>query len=167
MDPLTGLVLRPITMEDLDAVRELHIRSWEVLAAAAHTPGQLAAHTAIMRDPAYRDELLANNLVLAEAPDGALLGTAGWRPHDGKPGMARVRKVFVDPTVAGSGLGRRLVLDAEARAAQAGYGSYFVRSQINAVGFYGRLGYREIEPGEIPFPGGNAIPIMFMEKREH
>ena len=151
MDPLAGLFLRPITTEDLDAVRDLHIRSWEVLAA-------------IMRDPAYRDELLANNLVLAETADGALLATAGWRARDDHPGTARIRKVFVVPETSGHGLGRRLVLDAEARAAQAGHRSYFVRAQINAVGFYARLGYRELEPGEIPFPGGAAIPVMFMEK---
>jgi putative acetyltransferase len=161
---IEDLELIPLAPAMLEAVRELHARSFEVLAAAEHSPQQIAAHLKTIRENAYADELLACNVVLAMLPGGALAATAGWNAVADAPGTARIRKVFVRPDLARRGLGRRMVLDAEARARAAGYGRLIVRANINAVPLYRALGYREDEAGTMAVADGVALPVMFMSK---
>jgi len=161
---MEALALQPLTEARLEDVRALHARSFEVLAAGAHSPEQIAAHLKLMREDAYREELLACHLALAVLPDGDLAATAGWNPVAGEPATARIRKVFVRPDLARRGLGRRMVLDAEARALDAGYARLVVRANVNAVPLYRALGYREDEAGTMAVADGVELPVVFMSK---
>jgi GNAT superfamily N-acetyltransferase len=95
---------------------------------------------------------------------GTVLAAAGWSAHEGEPGTARIRKVFVHPERARQGLGTTLVLDAERRAASAGYTQFAVRASLNAVPFYRRLGYRPVEPQTVSRPGDLHLAVMLMRK---
>lgn len=161
---IEDLALVPLTEARLEAVRSLHARSFAALAAAAHSPEQIAAHVTTIREVAYGRELLACHMALALLPDGALAATAGWNPVPGEPGTARIRKVFVRPDLARRGLGRRMVLDAEARARAAGHAKLIVRANVNAVPLYRALGYREDERGTMAVAGGVELPVVFMSK---
>lgn len=163
---MTGFdgTIRPIAEGDVEAVRDLHARSFAGLAGSHNTAAQIDAHLALIRAPDYAAALLCNNLLLAEGRDRRIVGSAGWCETEGEPGTARIRKVFVAPDAAGTGLGRRLVEAAEADARARGATGFFVRANANAAAFYERLGYRPVETGAMPGPGGVAIPVVFMRK---
>lgn len=153
---------RPIRAADVDAVRALHAASWATLARDGHTPEQHAAHIALIEAPSYADALLSNNLILAWR-GGRLIGSAGWRDVPEDPSAARIRKVFIHPDAAGTGLGRTLVDAAEADARDHGRSRFVVRSNANAEGFYTALGYRPVRRGKMP-ASGTYLPVVFMEK---
>jgi putative acetyltransferase len=161
---IEDLALMPLTAAGLEAVRALHARSFEVLAARQHSPEQIAAHVRSIREPGYADELLACHIMLAVLPEGELAATAGWNPVADRPNTARIRKVFVRPDLARRGLGRRMVLDAEARARVAGHEHLIVRANVNAVPLYRALGYREDEAGTMAVAGGVELPVVYMSK---
>lgn len=161
---MTELVLRPIREADLDAVRRLQADSFSALAGAVHSPAQIAAHVALIMAPDYAGELLSNNLLVAEAPDGAVVATSGWCRVPDDDETARLRKVFVAPDRAGQGLGRRMVEAAEDAARAAGFRRFRVRSNANAEAFYARLGYRPIRREDMPTAGGVALPTVIMVK---
>jgi len=156
--------ISPIAPSDIDAVRSLHKAAWVELAGASHSDQQNQAHLSLIDSDEYANALLSNNLLLARNGSAELLATAGWCPHDTGTAIARIRKVFVRPNTAGTGLGRHIVEAAEQIAKEAGFKSFFVRANANAEGFYARLGYTFIERGEMP-AGGVALPVVFMEKR--
>jgi len=159
-----GVVLRPIREADVEAVRRLQADSFAALAGDIHSPAQIAAHVALIMAPDYEQELLSNNILVAEAPDGALVATAGWCRVPDAPDVARLRKVFVAPGLAGRGLGRRMVDAAEAAARAAGFQRFRVRANANAEAFYARLGYRAVERSEMPTSAGVALPTVIMVK---
>ena len=159
-----GLTLRPIRETDVDAVRRLQAESFAALATALHSPAQIAAHVALIMAPDYARDLLSNNLLVAEAPDGALVATAGWCRVPDDDAVARLRKVFVAPDRAGQGLGRRMVEAAEQAARDAGFSRFRVRANANAEAFYARLGYRPVRREEMPTAGGVALPTVIMVK---
>lgn len=154
--------IRRLVRADVEAVQKLHVASFDVLAARQHSSAQLRAHADLVQSDDYVHELLSNNLAVALS-DKDIIGTAGWCHYADAPKVARLRKIYVSPDAAGTGLGRRLVQHAEEGAATQGYTRYFVRANINAVGFYERLGYREEGEGTMPAVGTD-LPVVFMNR---
>ncbi len=68
--------------------------------------------------------------------------------HFYTPASAEVRSLAVDPALKGSGIGRRLVDALEAEAEQHSLCSLFAFT--NVPGFFRKLGYEEVERGELP-----------------
>lgn len=158
------IAFRPIVAADVPATVGMQCRAMEVLGRSHYDAAQTALLLAATREPGYPAELLGNDVWLAVTVDGAILGSAGWGTvaAPGAP-RGRIRKVFVEPGLAGRGLGRRLVEAAESRAAAAGCRGFVVRANLNAVAFYERLGYRGAGPAEM-LVDGVAIPMALMEK---
>ena len=79
-------------------------------------------------------------LLTDEKPDGGERG--------GSKSGAKVMQMAVDPQRQGEGLGRRLVVAAEARAfGELGLSRLYCHAQDRAIGFYEKLGWRaEGEP---------------------
>ncbi|MEG3617515.1 GNAT family N-acetyltransferase [Magnetovibrio sp. PR-2] len=149
---------------DLPQVRALHALSFQSLASGAHSAQQIHAHVKYMHTDEYADDLDRSNLQCALDGNGDLIATAGWVWMDEAPTTARLRKVFVHPDNAGTGLGRTMVERVEGLAKDSGSEDYFVRANINAKGFYQRLGYAPIKPGTMDVMDGISLPIMFMHK---
>ncbi len=97
----------------------------------------------------------ANGSVFAVAVDdsGAILGAARLLPAPGSASR-QVRQVAVAPQAHGRGLGRSLLLDLEALAAEQGARELWLNSRSTAYGFYERLGFvREGEEFESELTG--------------
>jgi len=97
----------------------------------------------------------ANGSIFAVAlgPADEILGAARLLPSPGDTAR-QVRQVAVAPHAHGAGLGRRLLLDLEALAAEQGAGELWLNSRSSAYGFYERLGFvREGEEFESELTG--------------
>ena len=152
------------TSADLPQVRALHALSFKTLASGTHSAQQIHAHLKYMHSDEYADDLERSNVQCALNGNGDLIATAGWLWMDEAPSTARLRKVFVHPEHAGTGLGRTMVERVEDMAKSDGGEDYFVRANINAKGFYQRLGYAPIKPGTMDVRDGMSLPVMFMHK---
>ena len=70
---------------------------------------------------------------------GRILGCLMLTPRAG--GEVQMRQVAVKPDRQGTGLGRALALEAEAKARALGFTRMMLHARDTAIGFYGRLGY--------------------------
>lgn len=79
---------------------------------------------------------------------GCLLLLTDEKPSERGVTQAKVMQMAVDPQRQGEGLGRRLVVAAEARAfGELGLGRLYCHAQDRAIGFYEKLGWHgEGEP---------------------
>lgn len=164
MQKLNNLTITPYGAQDLPELRALHALSFQTLASSEHSAEQIFAHIRYMNTDDYATDVARSNILCARDTRGRITATAGWIKMERAPATARIRKVFVHPDMAGKGLGRRMVTAIEIAARSQGADDYFVRANINAKGFYKRLGYAEIKPSVMAVSGGVDLPVMFMHK---
>jgi GNAT superfamily N-acetyltransferase len=88
--------------------------------------------------------------------DGAI---AGWSALQARGDVAWLEDLWVDPPYMGRGVGRTLFLDALGRAKAAGARSLEWEADLDAVGFYERMGGRRIRDSEVT-ELGRILPIM-------
>lgn len=132
--------LRAIVREYLDVV----LPGFAALSGRQFATEDLAAQTFDNID-AYLPP--RGRLLLAEADDGALLGTAFLKRI--RPDAAEIKRLYVRPAARGTGLGQRLMERVIAEAAVLGAtallldtGQHLTASQR----LYERLGFRDIPP---------------------
>lgn len=99
-------------------------------------------------------ELTLRREVLVAMVDGVIVGTASIEE-------SVVYTVFVHPQYHGRGIGTRLMKEIEGLAVAHGHSVVRTPASVSAVGFYTKLGYREIERIQTEDSGLNVI----MEKR--
>jgi predicted N-acetyltransferase YhbS len=165
-DPGLGaaLEIRPVTPDDFSTLRYIHERAALTFIAPLLSEAEAEALARHVRSPSFTDELLECE-IFAGVLNGQLVGTAAWSASDDSGTTARIGSVSVDPMFAGSGIGRRLVADVEARALHSGFTRFALRSTLNAVTFFQRIGYEIASHGVSPIAGSKAvIPVAFMRK---
>lgn len=111
---------------------------------------------------------LSDAAVLAPPHGFFVLGTAAGVPvacggvRTLAPGIAEIKRMWVDPDLRGVGLGRRLLAELESRAAALGHRTVRLDSNsvlVAAQRLYERAGYRPIERYN-----DNPYPDRFYEK---
>jgi len=110
------------------------------------------------------DELIAGGRYYVIMSGDHPLAGAGWQPAD-EPQAALLRAVFVDPAMAGQGLGAKCVSRVEVEVLKAGFTRLLVPAALNAVGFYQRLGYDLIGWGREEMEPGIVLSYRRMAKR--
>ena len=88
-----------------------------------------------------------DGLFLVAEVDGVPAGCGGWRVH--APGVAEVKRMYVEPAFRRHGIARRLLAALEAAAAAAGHRHLLLNSggrQPEALALYARAGYTPV-PG--------------------
>ncbi|MFD5490487.1 GNAT family N-acetyltransferase [Streptomyces virginiae] len=83
------------------------------------------------------DEVTARRIVVAEDPEGAVLGLASL---EGGAPQATLGLLFVEPSAIGQGVGRILYRDVLRRAVQQGVRRLVIDSDPHAAGFYRAMG---------------------------
>jgi GNAT superfamily N-acetyltransferase len=89
--------------------------------------------------------------------DGAIVGMLRLQRHDDH---AWLQDLFVDPSVMGRGLGRRLFQHAASCAREWGYRELRFESDPNAESFYLRLGAERIGAAPSSLVPGRELPQM-------
>lgn len=158
----TPLELRRYVERDLPMVRDLHRRAVAALAAERHDHDQINAHIQLIDSPGYAEDLGASHMHLAFDGGGLLVATAGWMANG--DGRARLRKLFVLPSLARRGVGTALIRWVEADAQEHGFARFTVRANLNAVELYEKAGYRPEGPGVLETPAGIDLPTVIMGK---
>ena len=130
-EPEPALVLRKATMRDIHALLEL-INGYA-------SKGVMLPRTEFEMSENIRD------FVLAFAGD-RLVGCGAL--HFYSPTSGEIRSLAVDPKSKSRGVGRALVEALEAEARECGLQSIFAFTYVN--GFFHKLGFAEVERGELP-----------------
>ena len=157
--------VRPITVDDMSAVRYIHASAFRNLANAFYSEDEVAAFAAYVYTSVYSDLIRGEN-VLAGFLGSEMVATAGWAPADDNGVSARIRSVFVRPLFAGIGIGRRMTLEAENWARRSGFRNFGARVTLNAAGFFETLGYDITSHGVQLLPGERGLPVCFMRKSD-
>jgi N-acetylglutamate synthase-like GNAT family acetyltransferase len=92
-------------------------------------------------DLTISSDFIRDNHVYVAEENGGIRGFYALCVADNK---AELEHMWVTPAVIGTGVGKELFLDAMERAAQLDLSSVEISSDPNAVGFYRRMGARQI-----------------------
>lgn len=97
--------------------------------------------------PTLHDFAPPDGIFLVVRLDGASVGCGGFK-RDG-PGIAYLKRMWIAPEARGLGLGKRLLLELEERARNAGYGKVRLETEktlTEAQALYRASGYVEVPP---------------------
>ncbi|MFC9816462.1 GNAT family N-acetyltransferase [Streptomyces virginiae] len=104
------------------------------------------------------DEVTARRIVVAEDPEGAVLGLASL---EGGAPLATLGLLFVEPSAIGQGVGRILYRDVLRRAVQQGVRRLVIDSDPHAAGFYRAMGAVAAPTASVPPAGLPGALVRF------
>jgi GNAT superfamily N-acetyltransferase len=150
-------LLRPAQRGDGQSVFDVTWLSVNGLAKTHYSAEQIACWMG-KRTPAYYEDLIAKGGMVVAERNGAIVGFV-----DAEPG--ELTRLFIVPSAAGSGLGRRLLHIGIEHARRGHVGPIKIESTLNAVGFYERHGFKIRGRGfaRSDHVGGASIPIVHIE----
>jgi ribosomal protein S18 acetylase RimI-like enzyme len=103
-------------------------------------------------------------LLARHAEDKHLVGCVAMRAFDRPGGIAEMKRLYIDPSARGTGLGRQLALAAIEMAAKAGYRRLrldTLPSMARAQELYVQLGFRDIANyNGNPLPGSRFLELI-------
>lgn len=149
--------LRQAVPEDIPALWALRTRCVREVCSSHYPPDVIARWSAAPAPASHCDLVAAGAAIVAEDADGRVLGfgvvdVAG----------AEIDGLFVDPSLRGSGLGRRLLRALEQRLVPCP--RIHLAAALNAVAFYRAQGYAVVREGRYPHPSGIELDCVLMEK---
>ena len=161
------LRIEAASIEDTACVADVIYRSYSVLMASAYEPDKLQAVLPAITKP--NPALLSSGKYFVVFDAGTGVGCGGWSeatPGTGEtvPGLAHIRHFAVTPEAAGKGVGRLLFDRCREEAVAAGFERLQAYSSLNAIDFYAKMGFRKIEPIEVPMTDEINFSGMIMEQ---
>lgn len=183
--PGSSIQFRYAVFDDIPALTGLIEKSVRVLQAANYSPEQMdgslgfvfAVDTQLIADQTYFVAELS-------APDGniTLVGSGGWSKRktlfggdrgpnrhpellDPRTDPAKIRAIFVHPSWARRGIGRKILAVCETAAAAYGFTRFEMASTLTGVPLYRREGYVEFGRSDVPLSNGSVLPVILMAKQ--
>jgi GNAT superfamily N-acetyltransferase len=171
--------IRPATLAEIGALRELQVLAMRALGAGYYTPAEVEAAVRYVCVPDR--ELIEDGTYLVAELEGRLVGCGGWslrRKHYAGPAdraidaerldpliePTRIRAMFTAPDVARRGVGRAILAAAEHAARAAGFSRARLGATLSGEDFYRRSGYVEVAREAASLPDGTALAVVLMEK---
>jgi GNAT superfamily N-acetyltransferase len=151
----TSISIRSATVEDAERIHALHMAAVRVLCAPHYAPEIVEAWLANRSAQGYLRGIGAGATIVAELASNVV----GF--GEGVPG--EIVAVFVDPDFASRGIGSAL-LKHTLRLAHEHRGPVRLESTLNAVGFYERFGFSQVERSVVR-RNQIEIPIVIMQRR--
>lgn len=179
---LPGMVtVRPATPADAPGIARVHDAALRTQGADRYSEAEMDAMAPPDRNPERVDGsiLARENRYVAVAEAGAEAGGGGRAGESGGSGGGeesdeagrvvgvggvhledgQLLGVFVHPDRTGEGIGGALFEDIEARASAAGLETLTIHSALNAVGFYGAMGFEAVEEASGTAASGAGGPL--------
>jgi putative acetyltransferase len=130
------------------------------LAKSHYTAEQIEAWAGLRRPDDYQPGIEAGQMVVAEYEGQAVgFGTIDLETK-------QVQAVYVSPDHARRGVGTAVLETLEQKSVEAGIDALRLSASLNAVPFYRKAGYQEVERTTHRLEGGaTTIPCVVMEKR--
>lgn len=152
------MTIRAAAVGDAKVLAVLHVRSVRELAAGHYSHEQIKAWVKGIESKNYLGPIAEGRMLVAEAQDGRLAGFAIYEPESCRLGL-----LYVSPDFARQGVGRLLVQAVEVEARSTGARRVWLDSSLNALRFYEKLGFTEIERTTNEWQGVR-FPRIKMEK---
>jgi len=170
---------RLATLEDVPALQDLIARSARGLSEPYYTREQTEA---AIRDVFGVDsQLFHDETYYLSEREGTPIACGGWSRRRSLYGgdknrtgpdpaldpahePARLRALFVDPSAARLGLGRRLVEICAAAAHDWGFRALELASTLPGVPLYRATGFVEVEPFDLELSCGVRLPLIRMRR---
>lgn len=162
-ESLADVAIRRAAEADLPVIAEIQEDS--ILTLGRRVYGRARAEAWARFGIEQSHDLLSQGEFFVAEAHGRVLGVSGWSPDAERADSAWIRYVFVRPEAAGLGIGRRLVATAEHAALAAGRDRLMLWASLNALGFYGALGYQQVRRATWPIERGVVLDYVLMAKR--
>jgi putative acetyltransferase len=153
------MTIRRATIDDADAICDVHVRSIRGLCAADYTPEQIEAWAGRKKPELYSRAMSEGGETMFVAIDdaGRIVGFAAFKE-------AEIYGLYVVPEAVGRGAGSALLDAAEAEMRLRGVMLVKFRSTFTAVTFYQRHGYARGDDA-VSRMSGVDIPCLWMSKK--
>jgi putative acetyltransferase len=152
------MTIRPGTLEDREAIFQVHLRAIRASAGGWYPPAVIAAWTGSLSPLAYTAVVAAGQLFVAEQ-DGDVVGFGQLDPATGG-----IDAIYVRPDAQRRGVGLRLLAEAERRARRAGHQVVHLSASLNAVAFYARAGFASAGRSRHPLSSGVTMTCELMTR---
>lgn len=151
------MIIRRARKSDLLELGRMVRRTVRICNSRVHSSGEILAILKGNSKKAIARKISEWPIFLVAIEEGLIVGTVsvtrdGW-----------MRRLYVTKSFQGRGLGRKLVLEAEALLRKKGFSKMRLNSSLNAKGFYERLGYRPLGRGLVG-KGNGKIRVFRFEK---
>ncbi len=156
-------VIRPAVAADAAALAEFAERVFDEVFGPLNDPGDMASYLSEAFSPEIqRAEITGKeNIVLLAERRGELVGYLHLAPSEtpecvAGPAAVELKRLYVDPSLHGQRIGRKLLDEGLARARQAGTRTVWLgvwENNTKAQAFYTREGFTRV--GEHPFVLGS------------
>jgi N-acetylglutamate synthase-like GNAT family acetyltransferase len=150
--------IRRARPQDVDAVHQVHTEAIRAGTTGHYEPEAVEAWVEAFSPDNFPRNIERMEFFVAEDSAGQVGGFVAFDLE-----TREVDSVYVAPWTGGSGLGTLLLRFAEESARQAGVQNLWLDSSINAVGFYAKYGWSEVER-HARVRQGVSIPVVKMEK---
>ena len=140
-ETLDSIVFRDATPDDIPALAELHVTTWN--ATYNTTRGPTVATRAWQWTEVFRKNDPRSFILVLQNADGRLIGFAHGKPDRGTPGFTgQLSKIYLRWEYHGLGLGRRMMEDVARRFLERGIDSFCLFAELSnpTLGFYDRMG---------------------------
>ncbi|MFD6884937.1 GNAT family N-acetyltransferase [Streptomyces sp. NPDC059957] len=148
----TRLRVREMTEPDIDAVAAVRVSGWRHAYAGlmpqSYLDGLSVAAYAAQRRASFADPANPVTNLVAEGPDGAVLGWAAFGPAmetdpaGTEPDEGELYALYARPDVIGTGVGRALLAEVLRRAPHPAVRLWVLEGNARARRFYERAGFR-------------------------
>lgn len=164
------ITIGPATPADLPALIEMQARSMRVLGRDHYAPAVIEGF--IAQVGTMDAVLIEDGTYHVARQGGRIVASGGWslrrpgyaRAAEDDPPAPKIRSIFVDPSQARRGLGRRIMAHVEALAAAAGHERAELAATLMGIPFYAALGYRPGLPLVLELGGGLRFVGLAMSK---
>ncbi|MQA64457.1 MAG: GNAT family N-acetyltransferase [Alphaproteobacteria bacterium] len=166
MAPAKGIFVRHATIDDCDAIAEVHLDSIRSLGAAVYDADVIDAWGAPRSGDTYRRAMdNGEEFFIAIAHEAGkedcIIGISSYRCDAGKHRTA----IYVRGDAARMGVGSALLAAAESAAQRHGASSIDVDASLASVAFYKANGFQELGRGEHKLATGQRMACIFMRKQ--
>lgn len=153
------MIIRTAEINDIEKIAIVHRVSIEILCFDCYSEREIAGWLDIISPSIYKNAI--NNKVMIVAERGNKIIGLGILDLENK----EIGAIYIHPEVKGMGVGKRLLLELEARASKNNIDHLTLCSTVNALGFYQHHDYLDEEKTFHELPNGVKLNCIRMHKK--